>query len=319
MRKSGAILLLVVVCAALAAPWLAPNDPNTRFPDLMYAPPTRLHAFGDGGTLYIYTPRLISRLERRYEDDRSRPAPVRFFRDGRLITAHAESGAPLLLLGADGYGRDIFSRLLYGGRATLAVAFLGTLGAAWLGTFIGGIAGSRSGWLDAVLSRVSEFVLILPTIYVALSLRAVMPLLLTATQVFLLLAGIFILLGWPIVARGVRAIVMTEREREYIMGARAAGAGPWRVLMHHLLPAANGYVLTQASLLLPGFILAEATLSFIGFGFPQDVATWGTMLQEAANVATLGDAPWTLAPALAIFLVVLGVNLMVRDVRPVTA
>ena len=91
------------------------------------------------------------------------------------------------------------------------------------------------------------------------------------------------------------------------------------LLIRHLLPAANGYVLTQASLLLPAFILAEATMSYIGFGFPPDVATWGTMLQKAANVAMLGDAPWTLAPALAIFLVVLGVNLMVRDVRPVTA
>jgi peptide/nickel transport system permease protein len=286
VRKSGVVLLLAVIGAAMAAPWLAPNDPNTRFPDLMYAPPTRLHAFGAGAALYIYTPRLLSRLE------------------------------PLLLLGADGYGRDILARLLYGGRATLAVALLATLGAAWLGTFIGGIAGSRAGWLDAVLSRVSEFVLILPTIYVALALRAVMPLLLSATQVFLLLAGIFILLGWPVVARGVRAIVITEREREYIVSARAAGASPWRVLIRHLLPAANGYVLTQASLLLPAFILAEATMSFIGLGFPSDVATWGTMLQEAANVATLGDAPWTLAPALAIFLVVLGVNLMVRDVRP---
>ena len=318
MRKSGVVLLLVVIGAVVAAPWLAPNDPKTRFPDLMYAPPTRVHAFGEGAALYIYTPRLVSRLERRYEDDRARPARVRFFHDGRFVTADAEAGAPLLLLGADGYGRDIFSRLLHGGRATLAVAFLATLGAAWLGTLIGGIAGSRAGWLDAVLSRVSEFVLILPTIYVALALRAVMPLLLSATQVFLLLAVIFILLGWPIVARGVRAIVITERQREYVEGARAAGAGPWRVLRRHLLPAANGYVLTQASLLLPAFILAEATMSFVGLGFPQDVATWGTMLQDAANVATLGDAPWTLAPALAIFLVVLGVNLTVRDVRPVT-
>lgn len=316
MRRSGVVLLLVVVFAAMAAPWLAPNDPNTRFSDLMYAPPTRLHVFGESGALYIYTPRLISRLERRFEEDRSRPAAVRFFQAGRLVTADADGGAPLLLLGADGYGRDIFSRLLYGGRATLAVALISTLGAAWLGTFIGGMAGRRSGWPDAVLSRVSEFVLILPTMYVALALRAAMPLLLSATQVFLLLTAIFILLGWPVVARGVRAIVITEREREYVESARAAGASPWRVLSRHLLPATRGYVLTQASLLLPAFILAEATMSFIGLGFPQDVVTWGTMLQEAANVATLGDAPWTLAPALAIFLVALGVNLLVRDVRP---
>ena len=275
----------------------------------MYAPPTSLHLFGDAAPLYVYAPRLVSRRERLFEEDRTRQVPVRFLSGGRLITADPAAGAPLLLLGADGYGRDIFSRLLYGGRATLAIALIATLGAAWLGTLIGGIAGSAAGWVDAVLSRVSEFVLILPTIYVALALRAVMPLLLSATQVFLLLSGIFVLLGWPVVARGVRAIVLTEREREYVVAARAAGASPGRVLMRHLLPAANGYVLTQASLLLPAFILAEATMSFVGLGFPSEVATWGTMLQDAANVATLGAAPWALAPALAIFLVVLGANI----------
>jgi peptide/nickel transport system permease protein len=127
-----------------------------------------------------------------------------------------------------------------------------------------------------------------------------------------LLTGIFTLLGWPIVARGVRAIVLAERERDYVIAARAAGAGDGRLLLHHLLPATNGYVLTQASLLLPAFILAEATMSFVGLGFPADVPTWGTMLQDAANVAQIGDAPWTLAPAAAIFLVVLAVNVTVR-------
>jgi peptide/nickel transport system permease protein len=306
-----------VITAAIAAPWLAPNDPNSRFPDLMYAPPTRIHLFGEGAALHIYTPRLISRLERRFEEDRSRPVAVRFLTGGRLITADPDAGAPLLLLGADGYGRDLFSRLLYGGRATLAVALIATFGAAWLGTLIGGISGSGAGWLDASLSRFSEFVLVLPTIYVALALRSVMPLVLSPGQVFLLLVGIFTLLGWPIVARGVRAIVLAERERDYVVAARAAGASPARVLIHHLLPAANGYVLTQASLLLPAFILAEATMSFVGLGFSPEVATWGTMLQDAANVALIGDAPWTLAPALAIFLVVLGVNIVVRDVRRV--
>jgi peptide/nickel transport system permease protein len=106
--------------------------------------------------------------------------------------------------------------------------------------------------------------------------------------------------------------VLAVREREYAIAARSAGAGNSRLLLRHLLPAARGYITTQATLLLPAFILAEATLSFVGLGFPSPMATWGTMLQEAANVATLGDAPWTLAPALAIFMVVLGVNLVVQ-------
>jgi peptide/nickel transport system permease protein len=189
---------------------------------------------------------------------------------------------------------------------------IATFGATIAGALIGGISGQSAGWLDAVLSRTTEFVLVLPAIYVALSLRAVLPLILSASTVFLLLTGIFTLLGWPVVARGVRAIVLAERERDYAMAARAAGAGGTRLLTRHLLPAASGYVLTQATLLFPAFILAEATMSFVGLGFPTDVATWGTMLQDAANVATLGDAPWALAPAFAIFAVVLGVNLVVQ-------
>src|SRR5262245_10691431 len=117
MKRTGAILLGIVIAAAIAAPWLAPNDPNTRFPDLIYAPTTRIHLFGETATLYIYAPRLVSRLERRFEEDQSRPVPIRFLAGGRLMSADTAAGAPLLLLGGDGYGRDIFSRLLYGGRA----------------------------------------------------------------------------------------------------------------------------------------------------------------------------------------------------------
>jgi peptide/nickel transport system permease protein len=314
VKKAGVMLLCAVVAAAAAAPWLSPNDPNRRFPDLSYAPPTPIHLMGKDAPLYIHPLRLVSRLERRFEADRSRPVALRLFRDGRLLTADPQRGAPLLLLGADSYGRDTFSRLLYGGRATLAVALFATLGAVCLGMVIGAVSGAGRR-LDAVLSRLSEFVLVLPAIYVALALRAVMPLVLSSAQVFMLLAAIFTLLGWPVVARGVRAIVLSERERDYAAAAKAAGASPTRVLTHHLLPAANGYVLTQASLLVPAFILAEATMSFVGLGFPADVATWGTMLQESANVAILADAPWTLAPAVPIFLVVLGVNIATRDAR----
>jgi peptide/nickel transport system permease protein len=130
--------------------------------------------------------------------------------------------------------------------------------------------------------------------------------------VFVLLAAIFVLLGWPVVARGVRAIVMAERARDYAAAARAVGAGPWRILSRHLLPAASGYLTVQATLLVPSFILAEATLSYVGLGFPDEVPTWGTLLQDAANVSLVSEAPWILAPAAAIFVVVLAVNLTVQ-------
>ena len=309
----GTFLLAGVAVLAIAATWIAPNPPNRRFDDLMLAPPTRVYIYDDGlRAPFIYPWRLLSRIEYRFEEARPNRVPLRWMTGAAIVTGAADRGAPLLLLGADGYGRDIFSRLLHGARPTLAVALLATFAAIVLGVIVGGVSGYAGGWLDAALSRLSEFVLVLPAIYVALALRAVLPLVVPPVTVFVMLVAIFTLFGWPIVARGVRAIVSSERGREYAMAARAAGASDARILMRHLLPAARGYLATQATLLLPAFIIAEATLSYIGMGFPDTVPTWGTMLQEASNVALLESAPWMLAPAGAIFLVVLAVNLIVQ-------
>ena len=309
MRRVGRLLLALVIVTAVAAPVLAPNPPEHRFDQFLYAPPTPVRF---SPTLHIYPQRLVSRLERRFEEDRVHPVRLRWLTGGRLVTVPEAEGGPLLLLGADGFGRDTFSRLLYGARASLALAAVSTALALMIGTLIGGIAGYAGGAVDELLSRFTDFVLVLPAIYVALALRAVMPLVLPAATVFVLLGGIFALLGWPIVARGVRAIVASERERDYALASHALGAAPSRILLRHLIPAARGYLGVQATLLLPAFILAEATLSYVGLGFPDTVPTWGTMLQQASNVALLADAPWMLAPAAAIFVVVLAVNLAVQ-------
>jgi peptide/nickel transport system permease protein len=174
---------------------------------------------------------------------------------------------------------------------------------------MGGLAGFAGGWFDETLSRFGDAVLLLPVTYVVLVLRAVMPIVMPARDVFLLMMLIFIAVGWPVVARGVRSIVVAERQREYVLAAHALGASRWRVLLRHLFPATNGHAAVQAVLLVPMFVLAEATLSYIGFGFPDDAPSWGTMLHEAANVAVLGAAPWMLAPAAALFVVILGVDL----------
>ena len=161
--------------------------------------------------------------------------------------------------------------------------------------------------------RVSELVLVLPVMYVVLALRAVMPLVLPPSTVFLLMTAIFALVGWPSVARGVRATVRSERQLDYTTAAVSIGAGPLRVLTRHLLPAARGFLSTQLSVLVPAFILAEATLSFVGLGFPDPVPSWGTMLHDAANIVSITEFPWMLAPAAAIFFVVLGFNLILQD------
>ena len=260
---------------------------------------------------FIYPWRLVSRLEQRYEEDRSRPIPLVWFSEGKLVRS-SSADAPFLLLGADSFGRDIFGRLLYGARTSLALAVMATIGALLIGTLIGAVAGIAGRTIDELLMRLAELILILPTVYVVLVLRAALPLVLDARVVFGLMTAIFALVGWPFVARGVRGIVASEKRREYAIAAQSLGAGRLRLVFRHLLPACGGFVAVQATLLVPAFIIAEATLSYVGLGFLDPVASWGSMLHDASDIVALTEFPWTLAPAGAIFVIVLGFNLIVQ-------
>ncbi len=316
MKRLAAACLACVAMAAVAAPWLAPNDPSTTFRGYLFAPPMRarvLDADGRWHAPFVHPLRLVSRLEQRYEEDRTRVVPLRFFAGGRLVSVSPEQAGPWLPLGADAEGRDVLARLLFGSRTSLGVALLATLLALVIGALVGGIAGYGGGLVDTAAMRVAEFVLVLPAVYVVLALRAALPLVLPPLTVFSLMAAIFAAVGWPWVARAVRATVATERTREYAAAAVSLGAGHARVLLGHLLPACRGVLGVQAILLLPGFILAEATLSYVGLGFSDAVPSWGSMLHQASNVNAIADFPWTLAPAGAIFLFTLAVNLLVDD------
>lgn len=312
-RGAGAIILAAWVAAALAAPLVAPHAPGAQFRDLALAPPMGIQLRDTAGRWqrpFVYPLRLVDRLERRYEPDHGRPVPLVWGRGGRLVQTADEPRVPLLWLGADSLGRDVFARLLYGARVSLGAGALALAGALGLGVLVGGVAGYKGGRLDAALMRAADFVIVLPTVYLVLALRTALPLVLPAGAVFSLIAGLLALAGWPYVARGVRAIVAAERTREYVEAARALGASPLRVLGRHLLPAAAPFVATQAVLLLPAFVVAEATLSFVGLGFPDEVPSWGTMLQEAAEVRVVGAFPWLLAPAAALVTVVAALNLL---------
>jgi peptide/nickel transport system permease protein len=315
VRRAGLTLITLVALAALAAPLLTPHGPADRFEDRSFAPPMPVRVIGPDGRWrapFVYPVRLANRLERRYEEDRAHPVALAWFSSGVVARAADEQQGPWLPLGGDSSGRDVFARVLYGARLSLAVALIATLGALVLGVAVGGLAGVAGGVVDDVLMRLSDFVIVLPAMYVVLSLRAALPLVLSTAQVFALVAGILALVGWPIVARGVRAIVAAERERDYAQAARALGMGRGRLLVRHLLPATAGFLATQATLVAAAFILAEATLSYVGLGFPDPAVSWGSMLQEAANVSAIADAPWTLAPAAAIFVLVLGINLVTQ-------
>ena len=316
-RELGVALVTIALLAAAAAPIAAPHSPEAHFPGLLNAPPTVVHLSGPDEkwhTPFIYRWRLVNQLEQRYEEDRTTSVPLSWLSDGRLVRSSNDEAAPLLLLGADSYGRDVFTRLIFGARTSLALAVLAALGAMLIGVAMGGVAGFAGGALDDILMRSTDFVMVLPTIYVALALRSVLPLVLTPGEVFALLAAIFAVVGAPFVARGVRAIVRTERRLEYAAAAVALGASDARLLIRHLLPASRGFVAVQMTLLVPAFIIAEATLSYVGLGFPDPIASWGTMLHDASNnTRVFADFPWLLSPAAAMFIVVLGINLALQN------
>lgn len=315
MRRAGVALVAAAVFGALFAPVLAPHDADERRPALFDSPPTLLRVFGADGrphAPFIYRWTLASRLEQRYELDRTTVVPLVWMHGGRLVQSSDEARAPVFLLGGDSFGRDVFARLLYGARTSLALSLVAALGATLIGAVLGGLAGYTGGAVDEALMRASDFVLVLPAMYVALGLRSVLPLVLAPATVFGLLAAIFAVLGAPFAARGVRAIVRTESRLDYALAARSLGAGHWRMLAVHLIPAAGGFMAMQATLFVPAFIVAEATLSYVGLGFPEPVVSWGTMLHDASNIRALADFPWLLSPAAAIFLLVFGLNLTLQ-------
>lgn len=293
-------LLAILAACVILAPAAAPYAPGRQFPGHQYAPPMIPRVVDEAGTWhrpFAYAVRVVDPIERRYEEDRT-----------RRVTSWSADDEPWFLLGSDALGRDVLSRLLVGARLSLGIALLATLFALAFGALAGAAAGYAGGFVDAAVMRIADLVIVLPGIYVVLALRGALPLVLSTAQVFAALSAVLAVVGWPTVARGVRGIVIVEREAEYAEAARALGAGWWRVIVRHLLPGTRGFLGVQATVLVPAFVMSEATLSFVGLGFAPPTPSWGAMLQDAAAVRIAADAPWLLAPAAAIVVTVLVVH-----------
>jgi len=310
-RAAGASLLLLLVVSSIGAPVLTPHSPLRQFPDFENAPPMWPHLISANGSVrrpFIRPLRMVDRLERRFAPS-GIEVPILWFRDGALWSID-ETDGPWLPLGADPLGRDVFSRLLYGARLSLSVALMASLAALLIGVVVGGLAGFAGGRVDTALMALADFILVLPAIFVVLSLRAAMPLVLSVSQVFWTLTLVLAASGWPVVARGVRGVVSAERRKEYAEAAKSVGASPWRILQRHLLPATTGLLLSLETMMVPAFVVAEGTLTLVGLGFPVPAASWGSMLRDAWQGSAFTDAPWLLAPAGALALTVLAMQLL---------
>jgi peptide/nickel transport system permease protein len=220
------------------------------------------------------------------------------------------------LLGTDEQARDQFSRLAYGGRISLSIGLVGIAISFPLGMLIGGISGYFGGWIDAVLMRVVEVLMTIPSIYLLVALAAVLPPGLTSAERFMLIVLITSLISWAGLARVIRGQVLSIKEREFVQAARAMGAKRLYIIIRHVLPQTASYVIISATLAVPGFIGAEAVLSLIGLGIQQPDPSWGNMLSLATNASIIVLQPWLIwPPALLIILTTLAFNILGDGLR----
>ncbi len=310
------IVLGVIHAAVVCAGYLAPCDPETQFRSFPYAPPARVHFVNAVGQFHLrpFVYDLVSSADPSggYVEDRAKPRSIRFF-----VRDEADLSAPLhlfgvdppgqiFLLGTDGYGRDQFSRLLYGGRVSLLSGILATAASLFLGIFLGTIAGYFGKWPDEIIMRGAELLLALPWLYCLLALRAFLPLNVSPRMTLVLVILVISLRGWARPARLIRGLVLSARERDFVLAARGFGASNPYIVARHILPQTLGVVFTQAALLIPQFILAEVTLSFLGLGFGEPAPTWGNMLASLQRYSVLTSYWWMSLPALILIPTFLG-------------
>lgn len=300
--------LVLVHAAALGAGLLAPHDPLTQYRDFALAPPTRVRLVDAAGRWHVWP--FVYRWTRdsvtgRYVEDISHRHGLHLLNrrlqgDGSLRLLAVARPARLFLLGTDEYGRDQFSRLLHGARVSLTAGLAATLVTIAVGLLLGGLAGFLGGTVDRLIMRLAELCLALPWLYLLLAVRSVLPLDLPSELALALMVGMIALIGWSRPAALVRDVVRVTCTRDFVLAARALGASNVHLLRRHLLPSAAGVVLTQLAILVPQFIVAEATLSFLGLGIAEPAPSWGNMLAAAHQYNVLALHWWLLAPGMAL-------------------
>jgi peptide/nickel transport system permease protein len=305
----------------LLAGFFAPYEPTAQNRSFPFAPPTQLHFIDTSGEFHLrpFVYRMVERPGElgAYEEDRSRAYPIRFLVPsapyriaGIVVLRHRLLGvdepARVFLLGSDGYGRDQLSRLLYGGQISLVAGLLAATLSLSAGLVLGTVAGFYGRWLDGAIMRGAELFLALPWLYLLFAVRAVLPLHITPGQAFLLLVVVIGLVDWARPARLIRGVVLSARERDYVLAARGFGASDVYLMRRHIVPQTFGVLLTQAALLIPQYILAEVTLSFLGLGVSEPAPSWGNMLGALQQYHVLASYWWMWIPGFVLMPVFLG-------------
>ncbi|HEY65445.1 MAG TPA: ABC transporter permease [Caldilineae bacterium] len=331
----GVIVLTFYLVCALFAEFFAPYLLEYKS-DYLEARPQWPHFIDEEGNFHLrpFVYGLEKKVDpilrkRTYVVDTSKRYPIYFFVRGQpyklfgLIpmdihffgTDPNDPEAHVFLFGTDRLGRDMFSRIIYGGRLSLLIGLLGQILTILLGTVLGAISGYYGGAIDMFVQRTTEFLAAFPDIPLFMALAAAIPPQWSPIWVYFMLTLILAVVRWGGLARQVRGMVLSLREREYVLAARSFGASDRRVLFRHLIPGAMSHIIVIATLAIPGMILAETALSWLGLGLRPPLTSWGVLLQEVSNVRSIRFAPWLLTPVPFVILAVLSYNMLGDGLR----
>jgi peptide/nickel transport system permease protein len=330
----GAAVLVLIYASALFAPFLAPFSTEAYDPQYVYAPPQRLHLFDtdDGFAFRLHVSGYRSELDpaslrRTFVPDPEQEIPVRLFVRGeeyrlfgliptdRHLIGPVDPTQPMYLLGADRLGRDLLSLLIFGTRISMSIGLAGVFLSFILGILLGGVSGYYGGFIDNIVQRLIEFLGSVPTLPLWLGLSAALPPWWSPLQVYFGISIILSLVGWTGMARVVRGRFLSLREEDFVLAARLYGAGELRIILRHMLPSFTSHIIASLTLAIPGMILGETALSFLGLGLRDPVVSWGVLLQGAQNLRVVATAPWLLLPAAAVVVTVMALYLMGDGLR----
>jgi peptide/nickel transport system permease protein len=329
LAMAGTIMIALFYLVALFCEFVATQDPLKRTTDFIHVPPMRIHFFGSHGWRpFVYglkaeeDPKTWRRI---YNEDATIEVPIHFFVQGDpyklwgVIEADRHlfgvKEGQLFVFGTDDSGRDLFSRMMYGIRVSMSIGLVGVAFTFILGSVLGAISGYYGGVVDFVIQRIIEFILCIPAIPLWMALSAAVPKDWPPTQVYFAISIILSLIGWCGLARVVRGKMLELRQEDYISASRLSGASDAWLIFDHMLPGFISYLIVSLTLSIPGMILAETALSFLGLGLRPPAISLGVLLQQAQNVKTISLYPWLMIPGVFIFLAVLAFNFMGDGLR----
>jgi peptide/nickel transport system permease protein len=329
----GGLMILMLAILAVFSDFFSPTDPLKLDMPASFTPPQRIHFIDAEAKFHLrpFTYLQVVELDPttfapQWTEDQSRRYSLRFFVrsweykllgiiPSRWHLYSVEEGGTVYLLGTDKFGRDLWSRACRAGRISLTLSLFATFISVAVGSVLGVVSGYYGGGIDNVLQRFIEFVQSFPQLPLWMSLAAIIPRTWESFRVFVIMAFIFALLGWTVLAREVRGKVMAFRETDFILAAKEMGASDVRIIFRHLYPNSLSHIIVVLTLTIPDIILAEAFLSFLGIGIQEPLTSWGLLMHDAQNLQTLGSHPWIMTPVIFIILAVLGFNFLGDGLR----